>query len=108
MLPVFLSSAEGAAGAGGGASMLTMFLPMLFLLGAMYFIMIRPQNKKEKALQSMRNSLEIGDNVVTIGGIVGRVVALKDDTVVLETGTERNKVRFKRWAVQEVEKLTLE
>ena len=74
----------------------------------MYFLMIRPQRKKDKQLQDMRSSLDIGDNVTTIGGVVGRVVALKDDTVVLETGTDRNRVRFKRWAVQEVEKLTLE
>ena len=56
----------------------------------------------------MRSALEIGDSVTTIGGIVGRVVALKFDTVVLETGNERIGVRFKRWAVQEVEKLTME
>lgn len=68
--------------------------------------MICPQRKKDKQLQDMRSSLDIGDNVTTIGGVVGRVVALKDDTVVLETGTDRNRVRFKRWAVQEVEKLT--
>ena len=67
-----------------------------------------PQKKKDKQLQDLRNSLEIGDNVTTIGGIVGRVVAIKDESIVLETGTERNKVRFKRWAVQDVEKLVVE
>ena len=97
---------ETTAAAGGGMG--SMIVMMLAVLAIMYFLMIRPQKKKDKQLQDLRNSLEIGDNVTTIGGIVGRVVAIKDETIVLETGTERNKVRFKRWAVQDVEKLVVE
>ncbi len=106
MLPIFLTT--DATTANTTASLLSMIVPFAAVFVIMYFLMIRPQRKKDKQLQDMRSSLEIGDNVTTIGGIVGRVVALKDDTVVLETGTDRNRVRFKRWAVQEVEKLTLE
>ena len=106
MLPIFLTT--DATTANTTASLLSMIVPFAAVFVIMYFLMIRPQRKKDKQLQDMRGSLEIGDNVTTIGGIVGRVVALKDDTVVLETGTDRNRVRFKRWAVQEVEKLTLE
>ena len=105
MLPIFLTT---DANVNTTASLLSMILPFAAVFVVMYFLMIRPQRKKDKQLQDMRSSLDIGDNVTTIGGVVGRVVALKDDTVVLETGTDRNRVRFKRWAVQEVEKLTLE
>ena len=56
----------------------------------------------------MRNSLEIGDEVTTIGGIVGRVVAIKEDTFVLETGSDRTKIRFRRAAIQSIEKLNME
>ena len=105
MLPIFLTT---DANVNTTARLLSMILPFAAVFVIMYFLMIRPQRKKDKQLQDMRSSLDIGDNVTTIGGVVGRVVALKDDTVVLETGTDRNRVRFKRWAVQEVEKLTLE
>ena len=105
MLPIFLTT---DANVNTTASLLSMILPFAAVFVIMYFLMIRPQRKKDKQLQDMRSSLDIGDNVTTIGGVVGRVVALKDDTVVLETGTDRNRVRFKRWAVQAVEKLTLE
>lgn len=89
-------------------SMLTTFLPLLALLAIMYFLMIRPQNKKEKQAQEMRNSIEVGDSIVTIGGLVGRVASIKEDTFVLETGSERVKIRFKRWAIQSVEKLNMD
>ncbi|MBC5579959.1 preprotein translocase subunit YajC [Anaerofilum sp. BX8] len=103
MFPIFLTTGSDAT-----FGIIGTILPFALVLVVMYFLMIRPQKKKDKQLQDLRNALEIGDNVTTIGGIVGRVVALKDDTIVLETGTERNKVRFKRWAVQDVEKLVVE
>ena len=103
MFPIFLTTGSDAT-----FGIIDTILPFALVLVVMYFLMIRPQKKKDKQLQDLRNSLEIGDNVTTIGGIVGRVVAIKDETIVLETGTERNKVRFKRWAVQDVEKLVVE
>ena len=89
-------------------SSLTMFIPLLGVFVIMYFLIIRPQNKKEKQATAMRNSIEVGDGVTTIGGIVGRVASIKEDTFVLETGSDRVKMRFKRWAIQEVEKLNLD
>ena len=83
-----------------------LMLAAVFVL--MYFISIRPQRKKEKQLQEMRNSVEVGDGVTTIGGIIGRVVQVKDDTILMETGSDRTKVRFKTWAISEVEKLKLD
>ena len=77
---------------------------MLVLIGGMfvlmYFLMIRPQNKQRKAEEEMRNNVEIGDDVVTIGGIVGKVVSTKDDALIIETGADRNKMKVTRWAVQ--------
>ena len=92
----------------GTTSLLGAFVPMIAVLVLMYFMMIRPQRKKEKETQAMRNSIEIGDGITTIGGIVGHVVSIKEDTFVLETGNDRVKMRFKRWAIQDVEKLKLD
>lgn len=89
-------------------SLLATFLPLVLMLLLVYFMMIRPQRKKEKETQTMRNSIEIGDGITTIGGIVGHVVSIKEDTFVLETGNDRVKMRFKRWAIQDVEKLKLD
>lgn len=76
-------------------------LPVMLI--ALYFIMIRPQKKRQKQEEEMRNSIQIGDDVTTIGGIVGRVVNLRDDSLVIETGADRSKLRIKRWAVQTVD-----
>ncbi len=89
-------------------SSLSPILIMVVMLVIMYFLLIRPQRKKEKEQREMRNSIEIGDGITTIGGIVGRVVQIKDDTIVLETGTDRNKIRFQKWAIQDVEKTPLD
>lgn len=81
---------------------------LILMVVAFYFLLIRPQRKKEKAAQQMRSSVEIGDGVTTIGGIVGCVVSIKDDTITLESGPDRNKYRVKKWAIQDVEKLSLD
>lgn len=73
---------------------------MVILFVAMYFLMIRPQKKKQKEEQNMRDSIQIGDEITTIGGIMGRVVTVKEDDIVIETGADRIKLRFKRWAIQ--------
>ena len=78
-------------------------MPFVVVLGVMYFMLISPQKKREKKMQDMRNGLEIGDGVVTAGGIIGRVISIKEDTIVIESAS--SKMRIKRWAVSEVEKL---
>lgn len=93
------------------ASDLSAYSPILMiglLFVIMYFVMIRPQKKNENQLKEMRNKLEIGDEVTTIGGIVGRVISMKEDYILIETGSERNKLRLKRWSVQSVEKVELD
>ena len=80
---------------------------LVLMLGVMYLTVVIPQRKEEKARNELRNSLEVGDGVVTIGGIVGRVVSIKDDTVLIETGSDRVKIRISKNAIGEVEKLNL-
>lgn len=89
----------------GGAELFGSMLPFILVLVVMYFLIIRPQKKKDKQMQEMRSNVEIGDSITTIGGIVGIVVSIKEDTIVVETGTDRSKIRFKRWAISEVNKL---
>ena len=81
------------------------FLPLLLILVLMYFMLLRPQKKREKEVQNIRNSLQVGDEITTAGGIVGRIVSLREDTLVIETGSDRSKIRIKRWAVQSSETL---
>lgn len=65
-----------------------------------YFMLIRPQRKRDKETTKMRNELQVGDEITTVGGIVGRIVSIKDDTLIVETGADRNKIRVKKWAIQ--------
>lgn len=83
--------------------MIISFLPIIALFVLLYFIMIRPQRKKEKETQRMREALQTGDSVTTVGGIVGRVVSIKEDSIVIETGADRSKMQIKKWAIQTVE-----
>ena len=69
------------------------------MVAIMYFLLIRPENKKKKAAEEMRNSLKVGDEITTIGGIVGTICAVKDKTIVLETGADRVRVEFTKWAI---------
>lgn len=90
----------------GFAGFLYQYGSLLFLvlmIVIMYFLMIRPQKKKQKEEQQMRNNLRVGDELTTIGGIKGRVVSIKDDTVTVESGSDRTKVQFAKWAIQTVE-----
>ncbi len=79
------------------------FLPLVLIVALMYFMMIRPQKKRQKEEQQMRNNLRVGDELTTIGGIKGRVVSIKDDTLTIESGAARTKVQFMKWAIQTVD-----
>ncbi len=76
------------------------FAPFIIILVFMYFFMIRPQRKKQKEEEKMRADLQLGDEVTTIGGITGIIVRKGEDTVVIETGGDRSKIRVKTWAIQ--------
>ncbi len=92
----------------GTESMVSLFFTLALMVVLLYFMIYRPQKKQEKKDVAMRNSLEIGDQVTTIGGVIGRVVAIKDDTFVLETGSDRVKIRFTKTAIGSVEKLNMD
>ncbi|MCI5752592.1 MAG: preprotein translocase subunit YajC [Oscillospiraceae bacterium] len=106
------ASTAAADGTADEASAMGSILYMVFSLGLLvlvfYFCIIRPQKKKEKEQKAMKDSLQIGDEVTTIGGITGIVVRINrnpqnshEDTIVIETGGDRNKVRVKMWAISE-------
>lgn len=88
----------GANGASQRSSM-SMIILIVAMFGVMYFVMIRPQKKKQQQEQEMRDSIQVGDEITTIGGIMGRVVTVKEDSLVIETGADRNKMKITRWAV---------
>ena len=69
------------------------------MLAIFYFLLIRPENKKKKALAELRSSLAVGEIITTIGGIVGTICAVKEDTIVIETGADRVRIEFTKWAV---------
>ncbi len=84
-------------------SMWSGVIMMVVVIVAMYFLMIRPQKKQEKEKQAMMNALEVGDEITTIGGIIGEIVSIKEETVTIETGKERNKIRILRSAIKNVD-----
>lgn len=91
--------------AASGTSGIAIIIVYGVIIAALYFFMIRPQNKKRKEEEAMRKNLEIGDEITTIGGIVGRVVSINDDTdsMVIETGADRTKLRIKKWALSTID-----
>lgn len=99
MINFFEAAAAPNAGAGGGTTMLIM---MVVLFAVMYFFMIRPQKKQEREIANMRNSIMIGDEICTNGGIIGRVCSIKEDILTLEINKDRTKLKIYRWAVREI------
>lgn len=92
---------DAAAMPAGAMDSIVSFLPLVLIFVIFYFMLIRPQKKREKETQSMRSNLEVGDEIVTIGGVIGTIVSLRDDNILIETGSDRNKMRITRWAVQQ-------
>ena len=72
---------------------------IVVMIAVMYFMLIRPENKKKKAAEEMRSSLKVGDVITTIGGIVGTICAVKEQTIVMETGADRVRIEFTKWAI---------
>ncbi len=75
------------------------FILPIGLLAIFYFFAIRPQRKKEKEIKEMRGSLKVGDEVVTIGGIYGKIIVVKDDVLTIESGSAKTKLELTRWSV---------
>ena len=83
-------------------SMITILMVVLMFV-ALYFFMIRPQKKQEKETNDMRNNLKVGDEITTIGGIIGKIISIKEETVMIETGHDRTKIRILKTAVRNVD-----
>ena len=95
------ASADGTAGGGG-----SMIIMLVVLIAVFYFFMIRPENKKKKQMQEMRDSLSVGDTITTIGGIMGKIVHVNQDSIVFETGEDRVRMQVTKWAVSSIGKQT--
>ena len=89
--------ATGAAPAGLGG--MTSIIMIVVMIGVMYFLMIRPENKRKKEAEQMRSDMKVGDEITTIGGICGKVVQVKDDKFVIETGADQVRIEFAKWAL---------
>ena len=83
----------------GSGSMWSSIIMMALIIVVFWFFIIRPQRKKDKETAKMRSELQVGDEIVTIGGIIGIIVSMKEDSLVIETGSDRSKVRLARWAI---------
>ena len=101
---MFLDAAASTTNTGSSLGNILTLLMIPLLLVIMYFVMIRPQRKQEKEAANMRNSLSVGDEITTIGGIIGRVVNVKEDTFVLETTKERTRIRFERTTIKRIDR----
>jgi preprotein translocase subunit YajC len=100
---MLLDTTTAAGGTASAGNLLTMFLPLILMVAIFYFLVLRPQKKQERKEAQMRDSLQVGDEVTTIGGIIGRVVSIKDETFTLETSRDRTKIRFVRSAIKSVD-----
>ena len=84
-------------------SIVSTIVIMAVMVVAFYFLLIRPQRKKDKAVKNMLDALKVGDRICTIGGIYGTIIAMKEDTVTLAMGGDKNPVVIARWAIRSVE-----
>ena len=79
--------------------MLTLIIPIALMILIFYFLIIRPEKKRNKEMQDMLNNIQVADEVITTGGIIGRVISVKEDTVLIETGSDRTKIRVVKSAI---------
>lgn len=96
MLLALTAAADQAA---GGASMLSLIISIVLMVVVFYFFVIRPEKKRSKEMQNMLNNIQVADEVITNGGIIGRVVSVKEDTILIETGSDRTKIRVLKSAI---------
>ena len=97
-------SVFGLTAAPGGVQAYSGIIMIVAMFAVFYFILIRPQKKKDKEIKSMRESLSVGDEVITIGGIHGKVAKISDETIILELNHGKQRITFSKWAVGSVDK----
>ena len=91
---LFLEAGQDPAG-----SMISTVVMLVLMIGVFYFMLIRPENKRKKEAEKMRAAVKVGDDIITIGGIIGTVVNVKEDKIVLETSADRVRIEFAKWAI---------
>ncbi len=101
---LFLAQTAPAGEPGGIAAIIASLAPFILMIVVMYFLLIRPQRKKDKENKQMLASLTVGDNITTIGGICGKIVAVRDDVLTVEVGADKVKLVFERWAIRDVDR----
>ena len=97
-----------ATAQGGVLALITSMLPLVLIIVVFYFMLIRPQRKKDKKVKDMLAALKVNDRVTTIGGIHGTIVGIKDDNVTLAVGADKVKLVFARWAIRSVDEVSIE
>ena len=100
--------ADGVQEVSAAASIVSLIVPLLLMGLVFYFMLIRPQRKKDKKVKEMLDALKQGDRVTTIGGIYGTIVNIKDDTITLAIGSQRTEMVVARWAIRQVEAVSVE
>ena len=103
MHALLTAAAGDAAQQGGILQSIMPIIMIVVLIAVFYFFMYRPQKKQDKEQKDMRDNLAVGDEITTIGGIIGKIVSIKDETVLIETSNERNKIRILKTAVRSVD-----
>lgn len=101
-MPATTTGAQGEQATTG--SMLMSLLPILLLFVVFYFFMIRPEKKRKKKTEEMRSSLGVGDDIITIGGLKGKIVHVTDDSITFETGEDRVRIEVAKWAISRKDK----
>lgn len=102
-----LAAAVDPAAEGGVLGMAMSFIPLLLIGVMFYFMLIRPQKKKDKQVKKMLEELKIGDRITTIGGIHGTIHAIKDDTLIVAVGQDKVKLVFARWGIRSVDEVSI-
>ena len=102
-----LAETATATASSGTGDMLSMIIMIVVMVAVFYFLLIRPQRKKDKAVKDMLGSLKVGDRICTIGGIYGTIVRIKDEVLTIEVGEQKTQLVFARWAVRNVEQLSV-
>ena len=96
---MFIATADATGSIGG------LILPFILMFGLLYLLFIRPENKRKKKTEEMRESLSLGDGITTIGGITGKIVQITEDTITFETGEDRVRLQVKKWAISTTDKI---
>ena len=102
-MPMDGGGIDAGTGEGGATNSMMGFLPLILIVVVFYFILIRPQNKKNKQVAQMRSAIKRGDRITTIGGFIGKVVRVKDEVITIEVGSDKTRLDIMRWGISKID-----